>query len=287
MIRMPVLSTAFWTVVGTLSAFAGLSPAPARADTTVQIPVASILNCRPVTTFTGGKISTWTIGIDGNGNSDGYLTAAASAFMGDKGLKSLPDSGIIHADARHPEVVLNYSDADSARFQGRYVRGTGDFAFAVPEAKYSKLFLFFTSSEGASTLSIDLTYADATIETKPVTLPDYFDFIPATDTVLFNLVADLPKWNKTNVVAERTHHNLDGIELHPSPAKTLASVKVSKTAKAYLVFWGATGIATSPVTAVLRSPAGRMAGRIAAPGQDRSSVLADGRRMRGTVLFEK
>ncbi len=223
---------------------------PLRADTVVQFPVASILNTRSVTTLTSGALVTWLIGIDGDGNADGYLTSAASLFKGDKGLKALPDSGVIPADARHPEVKLNYSNADGTGNQTRYVRLAGEFTVPVPAAKYSKVFLFFTSSEGASTLTFLLTYADATTETKNVVLPDYFDVINTTDPVLFNLVLDMAKWNKLNVHTESNHHNLDGVELHPAADKILSSIKVTKTAKAYLVFWGATGIATSPVSAL-------------------------------------
>ncbi|MDB5050229.1 MAG: hypothetical protein JWO30_3300 [Fibrobacteres bacterium] len=219
----------------------------AVADTVLQIPVASILNTRSVTTLTDGKLVTWIIGIDGNGTGDGYLTRAASLFNGDVNPKALPDSGRIAADARHPEVVLNYSNADGTGNQTRYVRGAGDFTFPVPAAKYSKLFLFFTSAEGGSALTFLLTYSDGT-ETVNVSLPDYYNDLKPDDAVLFYLVKDLAKWNKTNKMAETGHHNIDGIELHPAAGKILTDVKVSKTAPGYLVFWGATGIATSPVS---------------------------------------
>src|SRR5258708_5430768 len=80
----------------------------ARADQVVQVPVDALLNARAVTTLTGGRLVTWTVGIDGNGSADGYLTAAASKFHNDPpALKALPDDGRFPADARHPEVVLH------------------------------------------------------------------------------------------------------------------------------------------------------------------------------------
>jgi hypothetical protein len=247
--RIPMVSVPFpsFPILPLLVSVLATASATLRADTVVQIPVASILNTRSVTTLTEGKLVTWQIGIDGNGDADGYLTRAASLFKGDINLKALPDSGLIPATARHPDVQLNYSNADGTGNQTRYVRGIGEFTVPVPQAKYSKLFLFFTSSEGASNLTFKLTYADSS-ESVSIVMPDYFDIIPATNATLFNLVLDLPKWNKQNVAVEKTHHYIDGVELHPAPGKVLTEVKVSKTAaKAYLVFWGATGIATTPV----------------------------------------
>src|SRR5689334_21332135 len=83
----------------------------AQADQVVQIAVDALLDARAVTTLTDGRLVTWTVGIDGNGNSDGYMTAAASKFHGDPAtLKTLPDDGKFQADARHPEVALHFSN---------------------------------------------------------------------------------------------------------------------------------------------------------------------------------
>jgi len=135
----------------------------ARADQVVQVPVDALLNARAVTTLTGGRLVPWTVGIDGNGLADGYMTAAASKFHNDPAtLKTLPDDGRFLADARHPDVLLHFSnDADAASQQTHYVRGAGTFTFAIPAGTYSKMFLFVTSSEGSSALKITMTYSDA------------------------------------------------------------------------------------------------------------------------------
>jgi len=221
----------------------------ARADQTVQVPLLNFMTARAVTTLTGGKLVPWTMGIDGGGAADGYMTAAASKFHNDPAnLKALPDNGTFAADARHPEVVLHFSnDADATSQQTYWVKGMGNFTFPVPPATYSKMFLFLTSSEGASALKISLTYADATTDVSNVNLPDYYADVSPTDLVLFNLASDLPKWTKTGTVAETNHHNLTGVEIHPAAAKMLSSIKIEKTANGYLVFWGATGVATSAV----------------------------------------
>lgn len=261
-----------WLV--SLSLFSSLAT---QAQTVVQIPCASILNTRSVTTLTEGKLVTWQVGIDGGGNGNGYLTMAASLFVGDKNPHALPDSGKVAADARHPEIILNYSNANGTDNQTRFVKGAGDFTMPVPAAKYSKLFLYFTSAEGASSLTFTFNYADSTHETVNVELPDYYNDIAATDPVLFYVVKDLAKWSKANKMTEATHHNIDGIELKPSQAKALASVKVAKTAKGYLVFWGATGVSAGPVTA--RVPSARRQ----APGTTRFMAGSPGSAQMGVT----
>jgi len=260
-------------------------PGLPSAQTVVQIPCASILNTRSVTTLTEGKLVTWQVGIDGGGSGNGYLTTAASLFVGDKNPHALPDSGKVAADARHPEIVLNYSNANGADNQTRFVKGVGDFTLPVPSAKYSKLFLYFTSAEGASSLTFTLTYADSSRDSVKVELPDYYNDLAANDPVLFYVVKDLAKWSKANKMTEATHHNIDGIELKPSQAKALASVKVAKTLKGYLVFWGATGVSAGPVTARVPSAA-RPSGRARMPGlavgaSGKAGVTAAGRRLNG------
>jgi MYXO-CTERM domain-containing protein len=229
--------------IGAVAMAAVVVAGTAHADEVVQIQVDALLDARAVTTLTGGRLVTWTVGIDGNGNSDGYMTAAASKFHGDPPtLKTLPDDGKFPADARHPEVMLHFSnDAPATSQQTHYVRGAGRFSFSVPPAVYSKMFLFVTSSEGSSSLRVSLTYAD-TADTISITVPDYYVDVPANDPVVFNLATNLPKWNQQNNVAEANHHNLTGLEIHPV-GKTLSGVTIEKTAPGYLVFWGATGIA--------------------------------------------
>jgi hypothetical protein len=221
----------------------------AAADTIVQVPLPGLLDGRTVATLTGGKVVPWTLGtgVDGGGSGNGYMTQAASMSLG-QNVKALPNDGKFPMDARHPDVELHFSnDADATSPQTHPVKGATGFMFDVPNATYSKLFLFMTSAEGSSSIKVTLTYAD-TSEMINVTVPDYFNDVAATDPVVFILYGNMAKWGQNNNVAEQNHHNLDGIELHPMAGKTLQSVRVDKTANGYLVFWGATGIATSAVT---------------------------------------
>jgi hypothetical protein len=139
-------------------------------------------------------------------------------------------------------VRLNFSN-DGKGFQTRGVEGAGSFAFAVPAKHYQRMLLFMTSAEGPSQLHFTLTYADGAIEERDVLLPDYYYDAPAGDTNVFSLAQNLPKWDAADRMKERDHHYLHGVDVHPNAGKELVSVQVSKTAPAYLVFWGATGVA--------------------------------------------
>jgi hypothetical protein len=220
----------------------------AMAADVIQVDVTSILNTRSVTTLTNGSLVTWVNGVDGGGASDGYLTMAASLFKGDKNPHALPDSGTVPADSFHPYVVLNYNNTDGTNKQTHFVTGAGEFSFAVTQTKYSKMFLFLTSSEGTSSIQVTLTYTDAT-ESKDFVVPDYYTDIAANDPNFCYLIKDLAKWNRQNVMTETNHHNIDALNVHPNPAKVLTGIKVQKTQAGYMVFWGATGVSATPTAA--------------------------------------
>jgi hypothetical protein len=135
------------------------------------------------------------------------------------------------------------------------VPGASMFTFTVPQATYSKLYLFMTSSEGAQThMTITMTYADATSDDVAVPLPDYGSGqpLPANPPMaaFFNLISGMHKWNGTDQQVDTTGHTITGVTLTPSATKMLTSVVVNKgTDTNWLVFWGATGVATSAVDA--------------------------------------
>jgi hypothetical protein len=43
-------------------------------------------------------------------------------------------------------------------------------------------------------------------------------------------------------MTEKDHHNIDLLNVHPNPAKTLKGISINKTKPGYLVFWAATGV---------------------------------------------
>ena len=213
-----------------------------QASEVIQIDVRPMFTGRAVTTFTDGKLVHWTQGVDGGGHGDGYMTREASTANGDTNTLALPGNGTFEATAAHPVVRLNFSNRDGTGFQTRGVQGAGSFVFSVPAQHYQRMQLFMTSAEGPSQLHFKLTYADDAVEESDVLLPDYYYDVPAGDTNVFSLAKDLPKWDATGRMKERDHHYLHGVNLHPNAGKELVSVQVTKTAPAYLVFWGATGV---------------------------------------------
>jgi hypothetical protein len=213
-----------------------------QASVVIQIDVRPVLTGRAVTTFTDGKLVHWTQGVDGGGRGDGYLTREASAANGDTNALALPGNGTFEPTAAHPLVRLNFSNADGTGFQTRGVQGAGSFDFPVPARHYQSLLLFMTSAEGPCQLHFKLTYAEGAVEEREVLLPDYYYDAPAGDTNVFSLARNLPKWDAAGRMKERDHHYLHGVDVHPNAGKELVSVQVAKSAPAYLVFWGATGV---------------------------------------------
>ncbi len=219
----------------------------AHAETVVQVPLPGLLMGRSVSTLMGDQIVPWTLPTDGGNLQNAYVTAAVAMKQGKPTANALPNDGRFAANARHPEVVLHFSnDAESTAPQTMLVALSTTFSFAVPAATYSKLFLFFNGAAGGAGIMVTLKYSDG-METKGATVPDYYADIPANDPVLFNLATDLAKYDKNSQVTEANHHNITGVELSPQAGKMLTEVQVARDDKGNLVFWGATGIATSDV----------------------------------------
>jgi hypothetical protein len=221
---------------------------PSRADTVVQVSLAGLIDKRCVTTLTNGMIVPWNLHTDGLATlQNAFVTAAVAKLKGAPVENALPDDGRFAANDRHPEVVLNFSnDAPASSPQTYQVQPTTDVSFSVPQATYSKLFLFFNGSHGGTTVTMNLLYTD-TMETKMVKVPDYAAAIPANDPVIFNLAPNLSKWSLNTTVSEVGGHHITGVELAPIAGKTLKGITFQRSADGFLVLWGATGVATSPV----------------------------------------
>ncbi len=214
---------------------------PAEVGATIQLDIAALLDIRPVSTLTAGKLVGWEGGIDGGGRGDGYLTMAAALAHGDQQPHAIPDAAAFPATARHPAIDLHYANDDGLGKQAHAVAGTGEFSIALPPQRYRELALALTSSEGASRLHITFAYSDGTATSEAV-CPDYYQDLPADSPDLSILVGDLAKWNRDSAMAERNHHNIDVLALHPDPARTLTKLTVAKAAGGYLVLWGGAGV---------------------------------------------
>ncbi|QEC76025.1 hypothetical protein [Mucilaginibacter ginsenosidivorax] len=212
-----------------------------RAGKAIQINIDTLLNARPVSTCFNGLLKSWTKGIDGNGDGDGYLTMSAAVYCDNRDPHALPDNSLIPASDMHPAIKLHYNNRDSVGQQARYVSGEGGFAFNVPKKKYQGMYLSVTSSEGPSQLQIQLIYNDGT-EIKDFTLPDYYNDITTGDENFSYLLHNLAKWGKKNIMTESDHHNIDVLNIHPNPNRVLRRIIVKKSKPGFLVFWAATGV---------------------------------------------
>lgn len=245
----------------------GLVVASAGADTVVQIPLPDVLNARSVTTLTDGQLVVFDLPTDGGGLMNAYATQAVAEMQGQPPANSLPNDGVFPASDRHPEVILNFSnDAPATAPQTFLVAALTPFSFPVPTATYSKLFLFFNGAAGGSTIHVTLTYSDATTQMADAMVPDYYADISPTDPVIFNIATDLAKWDMNTQINEANHHNITGVEITPMAAAMLTEVEVEREAEGNLVFWGATGIATSDVAVGGAGGAGGAAGAAGASG---------------------
>lgn len=216
---------------------------PAANAAAVQVDVSALLNARPVTTLTAGKLVNWTNGVDGGGKGNGYLTMAAALAVGDQDPKALPDNPLIPAAGSRPEMLLHYSNDEGQANQACVVEAEKELVIPVPKKKYSHMFMAWTSSEGGSPITVDLTYADGTSESRTVTIPDYYTDPPKSNPRLGYVLRDLAKWGPTNRMREKDHHCIHTLDVAPDAKRELASVRVTKKpGKSYLLFWAATGV---------------------------------------------
>jgi hypothetical protein len=270
-----------------VGAFAGTA---AAANTVVQVDVSSVLDGRTVSTVANGVVTIWTPGdgIDNDGGPNGYVTNAVEALLKTQGKtennainKALPDDGMFPADpgGRFPAIQLHFSNAapvtSPQTHSLHHSTGPQSFMFQVPPATYSKMFLFMTSSEGVGNLTVTLNYAGGAAPTVlMLQLPDYgTGNTLAGDLVFFNLISGMHKWTTSDTETDTPGHSIMGIEIDPTPTATLTSIEVAKTNNKYVVFFGATGIATSPVT----TGAGGSAGATdAGAGGSPDARVADG-----------
>ena len=207
----------------------------------VQIDISQLLNARPVTTYANGTMISWSKGIDGNGDGDGYLTAAASQYNGDKNANPLPDNPLFAATAQHPEILLHYNNNNTTDPQAMSLAGADAFVIVTPRDHYSAVYLGLSSSEGASSLEFELIYTSGK-ENKNYVLPDYYNDATDKNPGLSYVATNLAKWGKGNILAEKDHHNIHLLKLDVNSGKILKGIRVRKAKEGYLMLWSATGV---------------------------------------------
>jgi hypothetical protein len=205
--------------------------------------VSSILTIDTVgTTGTGGltRLPTGALtSMDGSGY-DFYTTAVATT----QGiLGGLPANGQFAAsDPQNPFIQLHLNDpstaANSLLLNGPSPNDGQSFTFTVPAFGYSQVQLYGTSTEGASSLDVTLTYADASMDTTSVSVPDWGT--NAGSGPVFVLAGNLGRLG-SGTFEKSYAFALYGANLYPDVARSLVSVTVthSGTSGRY-VFYGAT-----------------------------------------------
>lgn len=209
-----------------------------QQGTVIQIDIKSLLNGRAVTIMKEGKLIPWNKGVD---RENGYLTASASVFNKETGLRALPDNALINANTRHPEIMLHYSNDNTKDNQVFCIADSGEFSIPVPKKHYKSLYLSMTSAYGPSLLQIEMIYENGS-ESKIVTLPDWYNDLPPENAEICYVVHNLGKWAQKNGLTEKDHHNIDAVILYPDVKSVLKSIKVIKGKAGYLLFWAATGV---------------------------------------------
>jgi len=208
---------------------------------TIQFDVKSLLNARMITTWSNGKLVSWNKGVDGTWS--GLATRSAADLMGSKDKIALPNDGTFEANAFHPKVVLNFSDADATGNQVRFTdKNISDsYSFPVAENCYSNISLFFMSAFGSSDITVEITYSDKTFQLKKYTIEDWAWRIDENETKYF-LAANMAKWGNAYTELEKDSHYLMGVNIQPDITKKVIKITVNKPAsESTFSFWGATG----------------------------------------------
>ena len=233
-------------VIGCVAAF-GEEPAKITHANVVQVDVSALLDARPVTTLTAGKLVRWNAFVDGYGKGSAYLTMSAALAVGDKNPKALPDNPLIPANEKRPEMLLHYSNDDAEKGQARKVNNDEPFTIPVPARKYRQMFLAWTSGDGGSEVAAELNYADGTSAMRTLRVPDYYNEVSANDRIWTHVVRDLNKWNPSNKLTEGNggHHSIHAVDIAPDNTRELTSIKITKkSSRSHLLFWAATGVTT-------------------------------------------
>jgi hypothetical protein len=209
----------------------------------LQVDVTSILTVDTVGgTATGGKTLIGSGGsltsMDGSGYD--FYTAALASQVGVSG--GLPSNGFFAANGtQNPPVQLHFNDSSTAPnsvlLNGLPPNTATTLTFTVPSSAYNQVQMYGTSTEGASSLSITLTYSNSTMATSMVTIPDW-----GTGTATapaFVLASGMGRFG-TGTFEVNYVFALYGVNLNPDPTKSLLSVAVTHVGPGRFVFYGAT-----------------------------------------------
>ena len=210
-----------------------------KAGDAKQIDTSALFNARPVDTAVNGVVVPMDNNIDGAG---GLCTLGAAKLLGGSADHVVPDNALFPADDTHPDIQLAWGDDDGKKKFARRSQGADSYDIPVPAGNYARLFLMMSSGQGPSDIDVTLTYADGTSDTKTLTCPDWWPGLKPGDTYRCEVVSNMSKWTPHGIIgSELKGHNIYGINVQPSPDKSLVKISIKKHPRGILCFWGATG----------------------------------------------
>lgn len=237
-------SLAFALLLGFILVRHGAGAEPSQ-PAAVQVDLGRLLDARVIITQKDGRLQLADHALD-FGNSILITTAAVEVSKAGQ-LNPLPDSGFIAANARHPDVKLNYADGDGGPQVHRMADPAETALIPVPANHYRQMQAFFISANGSTPISVTLHYSDGSTDKQTNQVPDFYFLPAATNTVWFVLVNDFGKVDKQGKMTEKSHHYIHGLDLNPDPGKELRQVELTKeNSRSVLNLFGLTGTPASP-----------------------------------------
>jgi hypothetical protein len=190
------------------------------------------------------------LGVISSGNFCFPTARTASEFAGaGETPDGLPDDGFFAAGPFHPNVQLAYHNDDDGLNAWRLAEVLGSITVEIPDGIYTEIHVFATSGDGSSSVDLTLHYDDASSDTTPLLVPDWFND-PAGTAQEYALVDGLDRMQPGSgpgVMFDYEDSNTTavfGFRLDPDPAKTLTSFTVERTGtSAVLNVFGAVGVA--------------------------------------------
>jgi hypothetical protein len=213
---------------------------PPSLTNPVQIDVSAYFNANTVVTTTVGGAALTPMDGTGTDDNNDFPTQSEVVTLSSTG-RGLPDDAFFASNGTSiPNVQLGWNN--SSNVPNSVVASSTssmELTFDVPEAAYTQVQLYATGAGGASTLNYSFTYADSSVTSSNVSLPDWCVGTPGSGQyVLVNVdrVENGATFNSVYLC------NIYALDLNPDTGKALKSVSIWDTggATTYLVFYGAT-----------------------------------------------
>jgi hypothetical protein len=180
------------------------------------------------------------VSMDGSGYD--YMTEAVADSYFDDGA-GLPNDGFYPSDTHHPDLQFAFSDSSST--PNSFILNAPSpkiltVTFPVVATSYSTVQIYGTSTEGSSSITVTLGYADSTTDVKTFTIPDWGQSFAASGSV-FVVQSFASRFSKSGGDDYGDQFALYGTISPASSTKTLTSVTVTSAGgNGRFVLYGAT-----------------------------------------------